>query len=63
MTITNTVVADYVAGRLDGSDARQVEAAAARDDVIAFKVRRARDHARRARSRLQDKFEQKRTAA
>lgn len=56
MTITNAVVADYVAGRLDGFHARQVEAAAARDDVIAFEVHRARDHARRARSRLQDKF-------
>lgn len=56
MTITNTVVADYVAGRLDGFDARQVEMAAARDDIIAVRVRQARDYARRARSRLQDKF-------
>lgn len=52
MTITNTVVADYVAGRLDGSEARAVEAEAARDDAIAFKVWQARDHARRARTRL-----------
>lgn len=62
MTITNTVVADYVAGRLDGFHARQVEAAASRDDVIAFKVYQAQDHARRARSRLLDKFNQTRTA-
>lgn len=54
MTITNTVVADYVAGRLDGQDARLVEAEAARDNAIAFKVCQARDHARRARSRLRD---------
>lgn len=52
MTITNTVVADYVAGRLDGYDARLVEAEAARDDAIAFRVWQARDHAQRARSRL-----------
>ena len=52
MAITNTVVADYVAGRLDGHEARRVEAEAARDDAIAFKVWQARDHARRARQRL-----------
>lgn len=52
MTITNTVVADYVAGRLDYSDARALEAEAARDSGIASKVRRARDHACRARSLL-----------
>lgn len=54
MTITDAVVADYVAGRLDGSDARVVEAEAARDEAVAVQVWLARDHARRARSRLRE---------
>lgn len=58
MMITNTVVADYVAGRLDGADARAVETEAARDDAVAFKVSQARDRARRVRSRLRERFAQ-----
>lgn len=52
MSITQAIVADYVAGRLDGEDAREVEAAAARDCELAAQVWSARLHARRARSRL-----------
>ncbi|MBR2536717.1 MAG: hypothetical protein IKE66_11665 [Hyphomicrobium sp.] len=56
MTITNAVVADYVAGRLDGADARIVEAEAARSKVVALQVRQARDCATRARFRIREQF-------
>lgn len=56
MTITNEVVADYVAGRLDGAEARVVEAEAARSTAVALKVRLARDCAKRARSRIREQF-------
>lgn len=52
MTITTSVVADFVAGRLDSSHARAVEAAAARECRIAAAIIEAREHARRVRGRL-----------
>ncbi len=52
MAITDAIVADYVAGRLDGDVARRVQSAVEGDGKLAMQVRIAKGCAQRARSRL-----------